>query len=480
MSDKEGPRLGLICSHAAQGTDLPMDVWGRVGVHLTTRDWSKACGTSRSSFAARNLFVAAKVFCDPSGKKDICSELLHLAQWATCHSLLLDVRQLREGASFTPAQIQLIKDSCKGLPFLKCLHIVGKDQNFLEESSIEGVLVSLIARHALVLSVKTLQVLMPFEFPALKHLVLELPSYDQVYKFDSSFPAITMATNLNTLHLMFHCVPPAESGPAHICECADLRGCKFLQRVALRNVRFMDGLRLPSTCILHAVTNRRVASEQLSTYARRVTWLTIRQCYDYSFWRHILQGRRTPNIHRLLKGFPTMSFLTHVRATLKQEDFDTNPEGVDRLTIHIDKQLKFLEVLQLELQCSVSVHMHLRQALDQLVLISKGGLHLVHNASRPPPKQMYLQSGAPLLPDNRAALEESGRMAGVRVVDLIEEERDGWKARIPASFQPSSLQGCFCGACLACLGQAGVPVLHGHAWKEDGFKIDLVPRCKGL
>ena len=258
-----------------------MDVWARVGVHLTTRDWAKACGTSRASFAARNLFVAAEVCCNPFGNEDICKELLHLAQWAMCHSLLLDVRQLPDWASFTPAQTRLITNTCKGLPFLKCLHIIGRDELVLRESSIEGILVKLLARHALVLTVKTLQVQMPLQFPALKHLVLELPSYGQGYQFGSPFPAIRMAANLNTLHLLFHRVPPATILATILYGSADLSVCKSLQCVALRNVRLKDGLRLHSGCTLHAVTSRRDAFEQLGTYANRISCLTIRQCHNY-------------------------------------------------------------------------------------------------------------------------------------------------------------------------------------------------------
>ena len=63
--------------------------------------------------------------------------------------------------------------------------------------------------------------------------------------------------------------------------------------------------------------------------------------------------------------------------------------------------------------------------------------------------------------------------AGVRLLEYVKEEQHGWTARMIANFQPRDLHECCCGACPACLAQAGVPILCDQAWTRDGFKQHL-------
>ena len=158
-----------------------------------------------------------------------------------------------------------------------------------------------------------------------------------------------------------------------------------------------------------------------------------------------------------------------------------------------------LEVLEVEVQCSLGILIDPKLTLKSLVLIAAGTLQIrglrpyvelrssheevAHTAVV---SQLYLRSGAALQPRYKQALQEALKLADTgqpgawpRLLEHISEEKNSWTAQIPASFHPGDLQECCCGACPACLVRAGVPILFDQAWTRDGFDQHMRPpgRC---
>ena len=149
-----------------------MDVWGIVRGLMSIREWAKACGASPASYTLRRSLVAAEVRYDLGKCTQLLVRLLRLGRWPsfhsrrinltqlqlerwpTCHSLWLNLWQLHEAGDVNPAQVEQIRQAASTLPLLQCLHIIGRPEVSLTQSSIEGVLTSLLAKHAAVLTLQ--------------------------------------------------------------------------------------------------------------------------------------------------------------------------------------------------------------------------------------------------------------------------------------------------------------------------------------
>ncbi len=142
-----------------------------------------------------------------------------------------------------------------------------------------------------------------------------------------------------------------------------------------------------------------------------------------------------------------------------------------------------LEVLELDVQCNLSLHIEI--ALQSLVVVVARKLSLFMSGlcKGPSPNLMYVQSGNDFWPtykeDQQASLAgEQNAMPINKLPEYVKDEEDHWIARRPASFHPSSLRDCCCNACLECLARAGVPILCEPAWTSNGFDKHLRPHCR--
>ena len=94
----------------------------------------------------------------------VCMRQLQLKKWLVCYSLYLNLWQLENAVKPYAAQIEKLKKASEALPLLRCRHLIGKDQVTLMDSSFEGVLVRLLARHAMVLTLQVKTIKMPLDF----------------------------------------------------------------------------------------------------------------------------------------------------------------------------------------------------------------------------------------------------------------------------------------------------------------------------
>ena len=289
------PGLLLSPFPQLQAMDLSADVWGLVRGRMSLREWAKACGTSPASYTLRRSLVAAEVRNDPGKYGRLLVRLLQLnkgpnvytwrlnlrqlqlKRWSTCHSLWLNLWQLHKAAEVTPAQVKHIQQAASTLPMLQCLHIIGRPEVPLTQSSVEGVLLSLLVRHAAVLTLRVMRVLMPLDFPTLQHLVLDVDS-GAIYlsrgkgcvEVESKlFPAISMLKGLKTLYV--------QSSESFCTQGADLTGCVRLTHVALQRIELIHKLALPAGCLLHAHTGSVDNIDMTRWMAHSVTGLTARE-----------------------------------------------------------------------------------------------------------------------------------------------------------------------------------------------------------
>ncbi len=465
---------------------------------MSFREWAMACGTNRASCHGRPLLAAEVGYELGKVQQNLvrlfhrvmwplfpgcCLDLsqLQLNKWSTSHSLWINTWQLHEAAKVSPAQFEQLKAVASKLPVLQCLHIIGRPEMPLTKGSIEEVLVSLLAKHALVLTLQVKRVQMPLEFPALQHLVVDIDSaknYRPWWEEDiehSLFEAISMLKGLKTLYLQ-------SSDGIPICA-TDLTGSVHLTHIAVQGIILVarDKLALPAGCLLHAHSAvHQVCQEVSEDVAPLVTGLTIG--YNPSY------GGQMSDINRwdggwVLRYTPQMERLKRLRLLMTKECIDekSSKEGV--LKVHFKSGLTpNLEILELNMPCGVEVEMDPIPPLKVLVIISTGTLHLHKLIHQAPPtlKHMYLQSGKAFPPDYRTELEESCAQeprAELRLLEYLIMEQDSWTAQMPKGFQPSNLKECYCGACPECLARAGVPILCDQAWTRDGFEKHLRHHC---
>ena len=157
-----------------QAMELPVGVWDKVGQALEVKEWAKSCGMSQAAYAARRSLVAAEVHSGFWDGEQICMSQLQLKKWLACHSLYLNLWRLHETGELTADQTAEIEHAARNAATLHCLHFIGRSQVPLMDSSLEGVLMCLLAKHASVLTLQVRTLTMPLDFPNLQHLMLDL------------------------------------------------------------------------------------------------------------------------------------------------------------------------------------------------------------------------------------------------------------------------------------------------------------------
>ena len=249
------------------------------------KEWAKACGYSRESFAMRWKILVAELSSECAGHKHICMGQLQLNRWHDCHSLHLNLWRLSKAAGLSALQVEEVSSASKTLPLLRCLHLIGRDQVTFTESSIEGILLRLVARHASVLTLQVKTVDMPLDFlPKLQHLALDLdanPTTQGIMQtHESLFSAIGMLKGLRTLYMQ-STRQVGNQQPSQVCKTikiakADLTACAHLQHVALRGVGLDGELILPDGCCLHATGEPGFLGKKVGS---------VRQLMTGLFWR---------------------------------------------------------------------------------------------------------------------------------------------------------------------------------------------------
>ncbi len=172
--------------------DLTSELWAMVRQGMTAREWAKACVTSRASYAMRRRLFAAEVISEPGDDGRLLTRQLHFGAWPACDSLCLNLWRLHEAVGNDPGLLELFTKDSSALLLLECLHIIGRQHMPLTKSSIEGVLVNLLGRHATVLTLQIKTIAAPLELPALQHLLLALGYKKRDWGQDhmALFPAI--------------------------------------------------------------------------------------------------------------------------------------------------------------------------------------------------------------------------------------------------------------------------------------------------
>ncbi len=191
--------------------------------------------------------------------------------------------------------------------------------------------------------------------------------------------------------------------------------------------------------------------------------------------------------------------LSCLRLALKRDQLNEWDREGDTLRLNFRSNWGPLEVLELDVDCDLALYIDPAHTLKSLVVIASGSLTFHASPLELGPgsplwecsklcepsmttlKRMYLRSGKCLSNAHRTALEVTylcKQPGETSLMDYISEGRDGWKARMPTDFQPSSLHECCCHACPECLARAGVPLLCSQAWTRDGFDKYLGPICK--
>ena len=280
---------------------------------MPPKEWAKVCGTSRATFALRRSLIAAEICVEPGNDDQVLLSQLQHEKQPTCHSLFLNLQQTQEDVVLSPAQISQVIAAGSNLPVLKCLHIIGREGVPLTESSIEGVLVRLLAKHASLLTLQVKTVLTFPNLPNLQHLVLDVGNFPgggmDRQNNAALFPAISMLKGLKTLYLQ-----SAEENM--IFEPANLSGCVHLQHVALQGVCLEGAVSLPGGCHLHVKNIPEHLSGVTPTTFDLITGMTLRHASgsDLLGIHHGMDFRRA--------GAPVMSNLKRLRVTLNREDLD--------------------------------------------------------------------------------------------------------------------------------------------------------------
>ena len=273
-----------------------------------------------------------------------------------------------------------------------------------------------------------------------------------------------------------------------------------MQCVVVQGFILHRAVALPTGCLFEALSkppNSDQGFEVTREISNCVTGLVLRQesargseCYHHRWCDEIFLG-----------NIPKMQNLKQLRIVLGKGYLMERLNASSELRLNFD-QLPCLAVLELDVEGHLAVYIHPGNNLDVLVVIASGALHVSDSWLAPhldhryglssccsnelcqlpiaTSKQMYLQLGMAYAHNKKAALADAEHsMARLRLLEYVVEGSCGWTARMPADFQPSSLQECSCGACLECLARAGVPILCDQAWTGDSFDKHLRPHCSG-
>lgn len=449
-----------------QAVDLPEGVWFAVSQYMLAKEWANACKTCSASYRLKMPVVVAEVRDELSKDEQVFMRQLQLDRWHGCHSLCLNLRQLSEAAKLTSEQIKMIRQASNELPFLRCLHIIGRPQVPLTKDSLEGMLMSFLAKRLSVLTLHVNAVMMPLDMPLLQHLVLELGTTTGL-KFNFDEEVGYESHLLNDLKGLTTLCLKAERGV--ILDALDLRGCVHLRHVAVQGVRFQeDSLALPAGCQLQIISEAMDSSVYLHAIASKVTELIM--CHmshriTYSWFSY----------EWVLRYASTMSNLKQLRINLNGKDSQKAYEVKGEFCVVIPPgTLPTLEVLELGLHCNLMVKIPSEIKLKTLVLIAAGTLRLHGLKLGISPvttlKHLYLQLRAPFGPRSISILRDSyGK--NLRLLQSVKDKR--YIAQVPTSFRPNNLEECCCNACPQCLARGGVPILCEHIWRSEGFDKNL-------
>ena len=339
---------------------------------MSPMEWALACGT----------LLAADVRGKPSKNLQDLTLQLQIHRWPLCRSLCINLEQLHKGVSVTPNQTMKISQAGSTLPRLQCLHMIGRDQVPLTESSVEGMLLGILARHVLVLSLHVKVSPVPLDLPALQHLVLDLDTNSakkDVWQTQAALvPAISTLKGLRTLYV--RCVKTEITSPT------DMTGCKHLQHVTLQGVRFKGTLALPRGCHLHAKCEPLYDCELSPTIADVVTGLTFRPGSSKKrilrlFWgplRLLPSHIKTQNLKQLRL---TLGKLDMYEMYWKKEEVpfrtrDELPFGQKLPVPFYASDMPGLEVLEVDVEGNLSIYIDPKLPLRTIVLIAAGTLKI--------------------------------------------------------------------------------------------------------
>ena len=369
MAGRQSGADGLTSSSPShvQALYLPVEVWAIVKQHMSLQEWAKACGASPATFALRPV-VAAEVRSDSCSHEDLSMRHLQLDRWHYCHSIFLNIQQLHEAAEVTEAQIKQIALASSTALDLHCLHIIGRDHLPLWEKSIADLVMSLLAKHASVLTLQVKAVVLP-QLPALQHLVLDLDasSGQDGWNRSALFPAINKLQGLKSLYVQ------ALKGTLYTVKAnkvIDLRGCRHLRHMAVQGILFYEMLALPAGCLFHMICVPTYVHDASRAIAPLVTGLMLRHSLPWdpgyrSNWPH----------ERLLRLAPSMCNLKHLRLNLDKEQLPERYRQKEELRLHFDWLMSpSLEVLELSVGCSLAVFIETGLKLDILVVVATGWL----------------------------------------------------------------------------------------------------------
>ena len=360
--------------------DLSVDLWRTVREQLTRKEWGKACGTSRASWSLRWPLLAAQVHYAPGKDGHDLLRQLQLGRWPAFQSLRLDLWHLHEKVKLTLDQNKELELASSGLPLLHCLHVLGRDQMPLTQSSIEGVLVRLLARHASVLTLQVKTVAMPLDLPTLQHLVLDLDADPTCQGHRQTHPALfsalSMLKGLKTLFIQSH--RTTTSGSPTIKNATDLTACMHLQHVVLQDVRLEGMIVLPAGCYLHVVSERTYLRENTFGIESFVTGLTLRQASLLKLEQLYSLCFKTM---WLLGGGYGLGNLKQLRVNLTRQNFSDQHRKKGDLHVNIGPGTPHLEVVELDIHHNLAIFLDLSRELTLLVVIAAGTLQ-VHVTSR--------------------------------------------------------------------------------------------------
>ena len=458
----------------AQAMDFLVDIWDIIKDFMTPREFAKICSTSHASYAVRQQLVATELCFGPGNYEQLLLGQLQLSKWPTCHSLCINLGQLHEAMEISQSQRDIIKEAGSTMASLHCLHLIGRKPVRFTESSIEGVLVSLLAKHAVVLTMQVETVIMPLELPNLQHLALDVQRTTRYWREDlhwALFGAIKVLRGLKTLYI--------QSRAALIQKPVDLTDCGHLRCMTVQGVNFMGSLALPDGCFLHAnshcwepsVSNRRIW-EVTAESACLLTGLTLRE--TESTWQAASWTRNW-----LRDGALCMRNLKRLRVILGYSG--------DFQMVFGPWLMPSLEVLELDAQSDMVLSMFPGLALKRLALITTGSLRFdeenlqQEQSAAPKLTELYLQSSAPFSQKHMMAIlarYTAQPEPEVKLSDYVKNKQHRWIAQMPASFKSSNLQECYCSACPECLAKDGVSIRCDNTWTLNGFEKHLKPHIR--
>ncbi len=352
---------------------------------------------------------------------------LRLKRWPFCHSLCLNL--CRWHGKLTPAEMAEIEQAAGTLPELQYLHIIGRPQVPLKKTGVEGVLVSILAKLApvLTLDVKTIQ--MPLDLPNLQHLVLNFgATFFKGDREDSWGPSLSISVlkGLKTLYV--------QSFNNTITQPIDLAKCVHLQHFAVQNTQLEGSMALPKGCRLRLLVScsKIHIGSAVAVLVGGVTIHTSLACF-----LSLLPRERGPL--NVCWTPPHLRNLRQLRLVLSKGDLGGGRSQDDPQleACVLQSVMPDLEVLEINAPCNLSVYISPEIRLKSFVFIAAGTLGLnvavwqQLGALDTTVKKLYLQSSCDFWP--------SSIIGPPWNAEYSREGQHCWKARMPANFQSNSL-----------------------------------------